>query len=102
MATGIEKCRQKAFHLLSGNGEAASSVFNMVRGERAHRELGTEISVWPKKVTEDVCRLPIAVCEARSTVLYILSSAELGFGETQERRFQYRRQEQKRALPVHF
>lgn len=102
MATGIEKCTQKAFHLLSGSREAASSVFNMVRGERAHREPGTEISVWPKKVTEGVCRLPIAVCEAKSTVLYILSFAELGSGETQERRFQYPRQEQKRALPVHF
>lgn len=68
MATSVEKCRQKAFHLLWW--ELVQSI--TVGQERAHRELGSEISVWPKEMTEDVWRLPIVMCEARSVALYIV------------------------------
>lgn len=50
----LRNADRKLFTYFSGSRGDASSVFDMVGEERAHRELGSEISVWPKEVTEDV------------------------------------------------
>lgn len=43
--------------------------------EESHGELGVEISVLPKKVTENVHGLPVVVCEICTVVLCVLSFA---------------------------
>lgn len=68
----LRNANGKLFTYFSGSSRETSSVFDTIGQERAHRELGSEISVWPKQVTEDVWSLPIVMCEARSVALYVV------------------------------
>lgn len=50
----LRNADRKLFSFFSGSRGEATSVFDMMGQARDHREVGSEISVWPKEETEDV------------------------------------------------